>query len=546
MYSQARYQQEDYYEDQGGYRQPRGGYNAQVSNPYSYRDYEDYEQPYSRTYGSSQEKYQPRRQPSRPQYDHKAYDEYDDPPRRQISRTLYDDREYDDYPQQRRFSNSQSYDSYPSQAYSPQSYTQNTPPPKKKSIIEHMYDHWLKPKPRDLNDRFKTIEEHMFEDMNRQVTCYACKGPHYRYQCQKYPYCKKCKTNFPCECRYKHHWDEVDQECNAKYPPYSQDHQNYPYYSNHYENEEYMMQPYEEENTEDMKNKILARIEELEQEMTNIREGWKQKSRQRTSSLGQETQASIQTLEDQMAQVVKCGNEEEDTHGNTFEPTRGSEYENGEEKESVEGKENSETKKMSEEEAPVLVENLIHERENQIRVQVQEESDDDVEIVWEEEKPCGDTIELACGKTLDPISGSTTLGDKISKSWADMCDENNDYDDIGVPIHVDNANIDCVDDGVENVVDMTSENNCIIEDVDNEVNFFNPCVFNDSDSFDSSDDDDGNCFDTCENNSFVSLDDNDVLSLLLLVMNLCQMSLLMICMRYVLMMNRMLMLVCLI
>nr|GMD45770.1 hypothetical protein Iba_chr10dCG13260 [Ipomoea batatas] len=34
-----------------------------------------------------------------------------------------------------------------------------------------------------------------------------------------------------------------------------------------------MLQPYEEENTEDMKNKILARIEELKQEMANIREG---------------------------------------------------------------------------------------------------------------------------------------------------------------------------------------------------------------------------------------------------------------------------------
>nr|GMD83570.1 hypothetical protein Iba_chr14aCG6380 [Ipomoea batatas] len=132
------------------------------------------------------------------------------------------------------------------------------------------------------------------------------------------------------------------------------------------------MQPYEEENTEDMKNKILAMIKELKQEMTNIREKLKQESRQRTSSLGQETQASIRTLEDQMAQVAKGGNEEEDTH------------------------------------------------------------------------------------------------------------------------------------------DMTSENNYIIEDdVDNEVNLFNPCVFNDSDSFDSSDDDDENCFDTCENNSFVSLDDND-------------------------------------
>ncbi|XP_031106324.1 receptor-like protein 14 [Ipomoea triloba] len=150
------------------------------------------------TYGSSQEEYNGQLSTSRPQYDDKAYDEYDDPPPRQISRTQYDDREYgdyhysrrapplpqsydsksyqsihydedDDYPQQRGFSNSQSYDSYPSQSYSPQSYTQNTPLPKKKSIIEHMYDHWLKPKPRDPNDRFKTIEEHMLEDMNRQV-----------------------------------------------------------------------------------------------------------------------------------------------------------------------------------------------------------------------------------------------------------------------------------------------------------------------------------------------------------------------------------------
>nr|GMD35768.1 flavonol 3-sulfotransferase-like [Ipomoea batatas] len=156
------------------------------------------------------------------------------------------------------------------------------------------------------------------------------------------------------------------------------------------------MQPYEEENMEDMKNKMLARIEELKQEMANIREGWKQESRQRTPSLGQETQASIRTLEDQMAQVAKCGNEEEDTHDNTFEPTRGSEYENVEEKESVEGKENN----------------------------------------------------------------------------------------------------------------MTSENNCIIEDVDNEVNFFNPCDFNDNDSFDFPDDDDEKCVDTCENNSFNSMENN--------------------------------------
>nr|GMC82517.1 hypothetical protein Iba_scaffold35483CG0010 [Ipomoea batatas] len=89
-----------------------------------------------------------------------------------------------------------------------------------------------------------------------------------------------------------------------------------------------------------------------------------------------------------------------------------------------------------------------------------------------------------------------------------MCDENNDCDDIHVPIHFDNANIDCVDNGVDKVVDMPSENNCIMEDVDNEVNFLNPYDFNDSDSFDSDDDDDGNCVDTCENNSFNS-NDND-------------------------------------
>nr|GMC86443.1 uncharacterized protein LOC109169483 [Ipomoea batatas] len=316
---------------------------------------------------------------------------------------------------------------------------------------------------------------------------------------------------------------------NPQYPPYSQDHQDYPYYSNHYENEEYMMQPYEEEITEDTKNKILAIMEEFKQDMANMREEWRQERRQRTSSLEQETQASIQTLEDQMAQVAKCGNEGEDTHG----------------------------------------------------------------------------------KTLVPISISTTIGDKISKSWADMCDENDDCDDIGVPSHFDNANIDCVDDGVQKVVDMTSENNCIIEDVDNacvempsdeigvkehdnfcdepyddsfdhncgdahienvvgnvdcvvdnvhanllenvgdinakrdddicdnssnacknatydlhnnalkcgndfwvdnEVNFLNPYDFNDSDSFDSSDDDNGNCVDTCENNSFNS-NDNDGLEL---------------------------------
>jgi len=312
--------------------------------------------------------------------------------------------------------------------------------------------------------------------------------------------------------------------------------------------------------------------------------------------------------------VAKCGNEEEDTHGNTFDPTRGSEHENVEEKESVEGKENSETKKRSEEEAPVLEENLLHERENQIRVQVQEESDDDVEIVWEDEKSNGDTVGFKSGNILD-LTCVTTF-EICAKSCEDhaccVCDDlcvacddvisskfyDESYDDsfdhnCG-DAYIENVvgNVDCVVDNVhanplENVGNINakrdddicdnSSNTCKNDTYDlhdnalkcgndfwvtNEVIFFNPCDFNDSDSFDSSDDDE-NCFDTCENNSFnstennsiescednfsnpydsnssnprannslISLDDNDGLSLSLSVIVLCQMNMLMICMR---------------
>nr|GMD34056.1 receptor-like protein 12 isoform X1 [Ipomoea batatas] len=51
---------------------------------------------------------------------------------------------------------------------------------------------------------------------------------------------------------------------------------------------------------------------------------------------------------------------------------------------------------------------------------------------------------------------------------------------------------------------MPSENNCIIEDVDNEVNFLNPYDFNDSDSFDSSNDDDGLELFTFDDNSLLN------------------------------------------
>nr|GLL25079.1 hypothetical protein Itr_chr04CG15760 [Ipomoea trifida] len=130
------------------------------------------------------------------------------------------------------------------------------------------------------------------------------------------------------------------------------------------------------------------------------------------------------------------------------------------------------------------------------------------------------------------------------KEHDNFCDEPYDdsFDHNCGDAHIENVvgNVDCVVDNVhanllENVGDINakcdddicdnSSNACKNATYDlhdivlkyrndfgvtNEVNCFNPYDFNDSDSFDS-DDDDKNCFDTCENNSFVSLDDNDVL-----------------------------------
>nr|GMC89256.1 hypothetical protein Iba_chr04eCG17760 [Ipomoea batatas] len=112
-------------------------------------------------------------------------------------------------------------------------------------------------------------------------------------------------------------------------------------------------------------------------------------------------------------------------------------------------KENSETKKRSEEEAPVLEENSIHERENQIRVQEQEESDDDVEIVWEDEKSNGDTFGFKSGNILN-LTCVTTFEDICAKSCDDhACDVCDDLcvacDDVDSSNLCDDKYVDCVD-----------------------------------------------------------------------------------------------------
>nr|GLL22211.1 hypothetical protein Itr_chr03CG12940 [Ipomoea trifida] len=128
------------------------------------------------------------------------------------------------------------------------------------------------------------------------------------------------------------------------------------------------------------------------------------------------------------------------------------------------------------------------------------------------------------------------------KEHDNFCDEPYDdsFDHNCRDTHIENVvgNVDCVVENVhanllENVRDINAKHDDDICDnssnacknatydlhnnalkcghdfwVDNEINFLNPYDFNDSDSFDSSDDDDGNCVDTCENNSFNS-NDND-------------------------------------
>ncbi|XP_031127548.1 FK506-binding nuclear protein-like [Ipomoea triloba] len=245
-----------------------------------------------------------------------------------------------------------------------------------------------------------------------------------------------------------------------------------------------------------MENKILAMMEELKQGMANMkdemRQEWKQDFRQEmatirqdVSNLRQENHASLRHLETQVTQNSKAlaerpqgalpsttvNNPRERVQAVTLqsgkelpEPTlkKSTNSKSPVEEEVVEevleddkDKENSVTKKRSEEEAPVLEENLIHERENQIRVQVQEESDDDVEIVWEEEKLCGDTIELACddNNVLESFTfGDESLSNELTNDLHEICDDDDvnvdaslsDLNDVEIVNFLDN----CVDDAL--------------------------------------------------------------------------------------------------
>nr|GMC87796.1 nucleoside diphosphate kinase 2, chloroplastic [Ipomoea batatas]GMD13555.1 nucleoside diphosphate kinase 2, chloroplastic [Ipomoea batatas] len=176
------------------------------------------------------------------------------------------------------------------------------------------------------------------------------------------------------------------------------------------------MQPYEEENTEDMKNRILARIEELEQEMANIREGWKKECRQITSSLGQETQASIQTLEDQMAQMAKY---KEETDGDLRDVVLSKEKEGSEESVTIE-KENEEE---NVENKNVLFEEvhgkIIEEEKKKTRNEsVREEAWEGISVVISARKLIGATNPL----NAEP---GTTRGDLVvqtgSSGISDYC-----------------------------------------------------------------------------------------------------------------------------
>nr|GMD14779.1 uncharacterized protein LOC109169483 [Ipomoea batatas] len=277
MYSQARYPQVDYYEDQGGYKPQRGCYDAQPFNVYNYGGYREYNSSFPRRYRPSQEKNQPRNSPLFcAQYDDQemAYDNYGHP---RGNKSHYEEPQdhyqdqyegYEDYIPQKGYNDAQSYGLYPTQAPPIEDEYHNTP--SQNLYSQKAYTH---------NSYSKNIQ-------------YSRPPQNEKY----FPFTQK-----------------------PQYPQYSQDHQDYLYYD-HYEDREYMMQPYEEESKEDMRNKILAMLEELKQDITHMRQECKQEimqefatQRQEISSLWQETQVSIRNLEDQITQVVMWENEWENT-----------------------------------------------------------------------------------------------------------------------------------------------------------------------------------------------------------------------------------------
>ncbi|XP_019173910.1 PREDICTED: uncharacterized protein LOC109169483 [Ipomoea nil] len=178
---------------------------------------------------------------------------------------------------------------------------------------------------------------------------------------------------------------------NPQYPPYSQDHQDYPYYSNHYKDEEYTMQAYEGESKEEMRNQILAMLAELKQDMTHFRQEWKQELSQEISSLRQEiaplkqeTKTSLRDLENRIAQVAMWANE----------------WEN------------------------ICVEEM-NIRDGVVEKEIEDESDEDLENVWDDEELCGDTFEPSNGvEKLDALEeGECEKGVEDSKASVDNIEE---------------------------------------------------------------------------------------------------------------------------
>nr|GMD06067.1 uncharacterized protein LOC109169483 [Ipomoea batatas] len=216
------------------------------------------------------------------------------------------------------------------------------------------------------------------------------------------------------------------------------DHQDYLYYD-HYEDMEYMMQPYEEECKENMRNKILAMLEELKQDITHMRQECKQEimqefatQRQEISSLWQETQASIRNLEDQITQVVMWENEWENTYVEERNVGNG------------------------------VVEKEIKEESG--------EDDEDVQIV------CGD--ELYFGKTLEAQCEVVDMTSDINCTIEDVEDVfvEPSSDEIGVKKHDDFCNDPSVDFRDDDSRDACIENvivDMIGEDVDDEL-FLSP------------------------------------------------------------------------
>jgi len=246
----------------------------------------------------------------------------------------------------------------------------------------------------------------MFEDINLQVICHACKGPHYRYQCHKYLYCNKCKAKFSCECRDKHQRDGVGQGCNAK----SQG--------------KYGLS----EETWALARRLGINIVPDDSMEENIR---------LTPSVDQSghnrrKQVSFKVpLEEVIADV-----RESELEIPVSEELQGQKNEN---------------------------------QDGGYRNEFEEREDGEVEVVLDDEEPHGNTFEPSYGNTLDSSCGVTTLGNNGAKSWGYMCDEEITCDDDCGDICDDDCVSSCVENIDEVVEDDVEVEGDVLEKEELEV-----------------------------------------------------------------------------